>query len=209
MISRLTGKIIDREPPTLVLDVNGVGYEVDVPMTTLFELPEHANKPVTLYTHFIVREDAQQLYGFIDQNNRDIFRQLLKVNGVGARTALGILSTFNVNDLVSCILNGEADQLVKVPGIGKKSAERIVLDLRDRLKDWDVKLNISASSLDGAAGVKISSRHVGVSSHQDAVSALIALGYKAADAEKAVKKVAVVELSSEEVIRLALKSIAA
>lgn len=207
MIAVLTGKIIHKSPPTLVIDVRGVGYEVDVPMTTLFDLPEGKEQPVTLHTHFVVREDAQQLYGFITPHDRNLFRQLLKVNGVGARTALAILSTLTSDALISCILHDDVNQLVKVPGIGKKSAERIVLDLKDRLKNWDTHaVGLSGSHSTASSGLSSKS---GNQHHQDAIAALMALGYKAQDAEKAVKKVAQPDLPSETVIRLALQSIAA
>ena len=194
MIARLTGTIISKEPPTIVLEVNGVAYELDIPMPTLFALPE-GDQQVSLHTHLLVREDAQQLYGFIDRQNRDIFRQLLKVNGVGARTALAILSTLAANELLSCVMQNNLDQLVKVPGIGKKTAERIMLDLKDRLKAWQGNLNITATN----------SAHT---AHNDAVSALMALGYKSADAEKAVKQIAKPDTSNQELIRLALQSMA-
>lgn len=204
MIGRLVGKVVDRRATTIVLDVNGVGYEVDVPTGTLFGLPE-SNQTVTLFTHLAVREDAQQLFGFIDQANRDLFRQLIKVNGIGAKTALAMLSTLEADVLVACILHADADTLSKVPGIGKKTAERVILDMRDKLKTWGMASSGESDITIAAVGSSASDYTM----ETDAIAALVSLGYKAADASKAVKKVADPDHSSEVLIRLALKSMVA
>jgi Holliday junction DNA helicase RuvA len=133
VIGLLRGKILAKQPPSLLLDVHGVGYEVDAPMTTFYDLPE-VGAEVTLFTHLAVREDAHTLYGFIALSDRTLFRSLLKVNGVGARLALTILSGMNAQTFIACVQAGDADALVKLPGIGKKTAERLIIELRDRLR---------------------------------------------------------------------------
>ena len=133
MIGLLRGRILDKQPPRLLLDVQGVGYEIDAPMTTFYDLPD-VGAEVTLFTHLAVREDAHTLYGFILLSDRDLFRSLLKVNGVGARLALTILSGMESQTFVACVQGGDAAALVKLPGIGKKTAERLIIELRDRLE---------------------------------------------------------------------------
>lgn len=203
MIARLIGKLADKHAAGIVLDVNGVGYEVDVPMTTLFALPEQG-QTVTLFTHLAVREDAQQLFGFLRQQDRDLFRNLIKVNGIGARTALAMLSTMEADALVQCIIHGDSAMLAKVPGIGKKTAERVILDMRDRLKHW------GSPAADGQV-VALDQITVNAANQteQDAISALIALGYKPADASKAIKQIAKPDMSSETLIRLSLQAMVA
>jgi holliday junction DNA helicase RuvA len=130
MIGRIKGKLLDKSPPIILVDCQGVGYELEVPMTTFYELPEIGND-VTLLTHFIVREDAQLLFGFGSEQERKIFKQLIKVNGIGAKVALSILSGISLNELMKAINHSESDLLVKIPGIGKKTADRLVLELKD------------------------------------------------------------------------------
>lgn len=198
MISRLQGILHAKTPPTILIDVSGVGYEVDVPMTTLYDLPE-IGAVVTLYTHFAIREDAQQLFGFLHLQDRRLFRELIKVNGIGGRTALAILSSVNSNDLVACIQREDLNLLVKIPGIGKKTAERLIIEMRDRLKAWQYA--------DTAQPI-VSAQHSIKPSHtrDEAISALVALGYRLHDAEKAINKLQTEDLSAEDLIRQALKN---
>jgi len=195
MIGRLNGVLLEKQPPHLLLDVNGVAYEVQASMHTFYRLPEVGSNTV-LHTHFIVREDAQQLYGFADKHERALFRALLKVNGIGAKSALTVLSSIEPDAFVRCVAEQDTATLQKLPGIGKKTAERLVIEMRDRLADWEGGSH-KISAVTTASALK--------NTEQDAVSALIALGYKPQEASRAVLKVAAEELSSEEMIRLALK----
>ena len=197
MIGLLRGRILHKQPPQLLLDVQGVGYEIDAPMTTFYNLP-NVGEDVTLYTHLAVREDAHTLYGFLKTTDRDLFRHLLKVNGVGARLALTILSGMEPGQFVQCVQHGDTDALVRLPGIGKKTAERLVIELRDRLaKDATLP---GAPSVDAAVSVP-------VTSVEDAVSALVGLGYKPQEASRMVRSINATDLSSEEIIRQALQSV--
>ncbi len=199
MIGQLCGRILEKQPPQLVLDVNGVGYEIDAPMSTFYHLPD-IGESVLLFTHFIVREDAHHLYGFFTRDERSLFRTLLKVNGVGPRLGLTILSSIEPNEFMHCIVNQDTGRLTRLPGIGKKTADRLIIEMRDKL---EVK---PSSALTDVGIASISSerqtRHHFV---QDAVSALIALGYKPQEASRAVAKVDDGNLSSEEMIRSALR----
>lgn len=136
MIGQLRGTLLEKRPPVLLLDVNGVGYEVEAPMTVFYDLPD-TGESLTLHTHFVVREDAQLLYGFADRYERELFRALIKVNGVGPKMALAILSGIEADRLAQCIHDQDTTSLVKVPGIGKKTAERLVIEMRDRLDKID------------------------------------------------------------------------
>lgn len=198
MIGQLRGKILEKQPPQLLLEVHGIGYEIDAPMSTFYRLPDIGHE-VVLYTHFVVREDAQLLYGFYTKDDRALFRTLLKVNGVGPRLGLTILSGIEPADFVRCIVNQDAASLVRLPGVGKKTAERLIVEMRDKLADWQT--NTMETKLTQALNVK-SDRHQTV---QDAVSALIALGYKPQDASRAIAKVDDGTLSSEDIIRNALR----
>jgi len=169
MIGRIAGKLLEKRPPQIVVDVRGVGYEIDVPMSTFYNLPA-TGEDVNLYTHLVVREDAHQLYGFATEPERNAFRQLLKISGVGARTALSVLSGLSVSDLREAVSTQDAGRLTKVPGIGKKTAERLLLELRDKL---DAALPATAKG-DGQAG--------------DVTNALIALGYNEKEAAWAMKQ---------------------
>lgn len=197
MISRLQGILISKIPPTILLDVNGVGYEVDIPMTTLYDLPE-LGMAVTLHTHLAIREDGHQLFGFLTESDRRLFRELIKVNGIGGRTALGILSSMNSHDFVECIAQEKLGLLVKIPGIGKKTAERLIIEMRDRLKPWQ----------NGAVAAIATARTETSMPHpkDEAIAALIALGYRPQDANKSIEKYYNESLSSEDLIRLALKN---
>ena len=202
MIGRIAGVLIEKQPPEMMIDVKGVGYEITAPMTTFYRLPM-LNEPVSVYTHLIVRDDAHLLYGFYDKQERALFRALIKVNGVGPKMALAILSGIEAEEFVRCVENDDAASLVRVPGVGKKTAERLIIEMRDKLKQLAIQPSIVGSdgNVDSASGELFSSR----SAINDAESALIALGYKPAEASKAVSKLDAKGLASEEVIRLALK----
>lgn len=196
MIGRLQGELIYKQPPGLMIDVNGVGYELEAPMSTFYQLPE-CGQQVTLHIHMIVREDAQTLYGFHDLADRSLFRTLLKVNGVGAKMALTILSGMDSNGFKNCIQFGDTDALVRLPGVGKKTAERLIVELRDRLGDEAVPTIVN-----GAGGRTDSVRNY----VEEAISALTALGYKGPEAMRMVKNVKDETSSCEDLIRLALKT---
>lgn len=195
MIGRLRGVIVEKQPPHLLLEVGGIGYELEAPMTTFYDLPE-TGATVTLFTHLVVREDAQLLFAFGNERERLLFRTLLKVNGVGARLALAILSGMDAEDFARMVHEGNANALTRLPGVGKKTAERLIMEMRDRLKDWQ------------PAGVPGDARPDNKTSDtsNDAISALIALGYKPQEASKFVHAAFEDGLSSEELIRAALKA---
>jgi Holliday junction DNA helicase RuvA len=196
MIGRLQGKVIEKQAPDLLIDVQGVGYEVLVSLNTFFGVPA-AGEVVTLHTHFVVREDVQQLYGFGTQSERQLFRHLLKVNGVGPKMALAILSGMSANDFAICVHNNDIATLVKLPGVGKKTAERLLIEMRDKIGDVD------ATAAGAAAGTRNGTPDIS----QEAESALIALGYKPTDAAKIISRVANESVSDAgQLIRLALKS---
>ncbi len=197
MIGRLRGTLAEKRPPNVLIDVNGVGYEVEAPMGTIFQLPE-AGAEVTLFTHLVVREDAQLLYGFHSEAERSLFRSLLKVNGVGAKLALAILSGISADEFARSVQENDTAALVRLPGIGKKTAERLIIEMRDRLDDWQ-----PAPLLPGAAPAP---QAVVRDEQKDAVSALIALGYKPPDASREVSAVAEEGMESEALIRAALKA---
>ncbi len=197
MIGLLRGIILEKLPPQLVLDVNGVGYEIDAPMSTFYHLPD-IGQEVTLHTHFIVREDAHHLYGFYAREDRALFRTLLKVNGVGPRLALTILSSIDPSEFIRCIIHNDTDSLVRLPGVGKKTAERLIIEMRDKVS------NLHPGALPDVAMTPKNGRKQSQAT-QDAVSALIALGYKPQEASRAVAKVDDGNMTSEEVIRGALQ----
>lgn len=195
MIGRLRGIILEKQAPDLVLDVQGVGYEVAAPMSTFFSLPA-IDEEVTLFTHLIVREDAQLLYGFATVRERLLFRSLLKVNGVGAKLALTILSGSDVDDFARSVQEGDTASLTRLPGVGKKTAERLIVEMRDRLKE-----------VSGAMGLKpVESKAAKLAGAKDeAAEALVSLGYKLTEAEKMIRSLDSDGLSTEELIKLALK----
>jgi len=190
MIGRLTGILLEKNPPQILLDVNGVGYDVEVPMSTFYNLPGNGEK-VSLHTHLQVREDAHVLFGFGTLDERMAFRQLLKISGIGARTALAILSGLSVTELAQAVALQEAGRLTKIPGIGKKTAERLLLELRDKL----------AKALPGVAG---SVAAAAANPQSDIVHALLALGYNEKEAALALKSLPA-DISVSEGIRAALK----
>jgi Holliday junction DNA helicase RuvA len=199
MIGRLRGKVIEKSPPLVILDVQGVGYEVHAPMSTFYKLPLDKNEEVILHTHLVVREDAQLLFGFASFAERTMFRTLIKINGVGAKMALAILSGMEANEFAQCILAEDAAGLTRLPGVGKKTAERLIVELRDKLpKEENSADDLFAGSGPGAIG--------SASASSQAAAALESLGYKPAEAAKMVAAVKEKDLTTEEVIRLALKS---
>lgn len=201
MIGYLKGLIITKHPPVLLIDVAGVGYEVYASMNTFYKLPE-IGKEVTLYTHLIVREDVHDLYAFFDLRERSLFRTLIRVNGVGPRMAMAILSSIDPDEFVFCVESDDAARLTHIPGVGKKTAERLIVEMRDRLKDWRVA---SDNGKVAAQGITLSLDINNAT--RDAISALVALGYKPQEASRAVSKIDAVDLASEEIIRQALKQI--
>jgi len=199
MIGRLHGLLLEKKPPHLLLDVAGLGYELDVPMSTFYRLPE-VGETITLHTHHLVREDAQLLYGFFEQAERDCFRELIRLSGVGPKLALALLSTLEMDELIHAVQNQDSNALLRVPGVGKRTAERLLLELKDRVKHWTDKPALSAKTPLTHSPNK--------SAEGDAVSALIALGFKPPEASRAVSSIAEPELTSEELIRRALKALA-
>lgn len=173
MIARLTGRLAEKHPPTIVVDVNGVGYELDVPMSTFYQLPA-TGQEVKLYTHLLVREDAHLLYGFATDPERQMFRQLLKITGIGARIALAVLSGMSVDEIHSAVAQQDGARLTRIPGIGKKTAERLLLELKDRLA-------VLPATTDAGPGV--------APAGTDALHALLALGYADREARAALAKV--------------------
>lgn len=203
MIGRLQGILLEKQAPDILLDVAGVGYEIQLPLTSFYQLPDSGSQ-ATIYTHFVVREDAQLLYGFITRTERSLFRQLIKANGVGPKLALTILSGMTAQQFVHCVLHDEISTLVKLPGVGKKTAERLVIEMRDRLKDWGVSATPVTDKLSLTGDEAIFAPLA--SAEQDAQGALLTLGYTLAQASKAVKLVKRADMSSEQLIMAALKS---
>jgi holliday junction DNA helicase RuvA len=200
MIGRIRGNLVHKQPPDILVEVAGVGYELQVPMTTLYQLPELGSE-VTLVTHFVVREDAQLLYGFIDERDRALFRQLIKVSGVGPKLGLTILSGMDATSFARCVQRDDVGALVALPGVGKKTAERLLVEMRDKLKDWLQQLDVELPTTGGVAIEPVTDMVA------DAEGALIALGYKPAEAVKMVAAVNDDSIGdSEELIRRALKS---
>ena len=193
MIGRIAGVLLDKAPPQIIVDVQGVGYEIEVPMSTFYVLPASGER-VSLFTHLVVREDAQLLYGFASETERRVFRQLIRISGIGARTALALLSGMSVTELVGAVSRQEAARLIKVPGIGRKTAERLLLELKD-------KLAADAAIAQGAAAG--TPRSVS----DDVVHALIALGYSEKEASQAVKQLPE-GLTLSDGIRQALRMLA-
>jgi len=197
MIGRLQGVMLEKQAPELLLDVNGVAYEVQAPLTT-FAVLGAVGSPATLFTHLAVREDAHVLYGFSDKSQRTLFRTLIKVSGVGPKLALAILSGMDVNAFASCVQNNDIVSLTKLPGVGKKTAERLMMEMRDRLKEWQISAPLWQAA---EAAEKASASH----NLQEAETALVSLGYKPAEAARMLNRVADQADSSEELLRLALK----
>ncbi|MBS7689905.1 Holliday junction branch migration protein RuvA [Pseudomonas lalucatii] len=198
MIGRVRGTLAEKQPPHVIVDVNGLGYELEVPMTTLYRLPS-VGEPLTLHSHLVVREDAHLLYGFFEKRERELFRELIRLSGVGPKLALALMSALEVDELVRCVQAQDTSALVRVPGVGKKTAERLLLELKGRFKAWE--------AVPGMATLVVEPQGIGAvsSAEHDAVSALISLGYKPQEASRAVSAVKEEGLSSEDMIRRALK----
>jgi Holliday junction DNA helicase RuvA len=191
MIGRISGLLLEKFPPLVLVDVQGVGYEIDVPMSTFYNLPAVGTQ-ITLHTHLVVREDVHLLFGFATEGERQAFRQLVKISGVGARTALALLSGLSVADLHQAVSDQEPARLIRIPGIGKKTAERLLLELRD-------KLDLVVSEISGATGARRSS-----TMGSDVLNALLSLGYNDREASWAISQLSV-DLSVSDGIRQALK----
>jgi Holliday junction DNA helicase RuvA len=198
MIGYLRGTLVSKHPPTLLLDVGGVGYEVDVPMSTFFKLPA-IGENLQILTHMLVREDAHSLVGFLSEGERALFRSLIRVSGVGAKLALAILSGISAEEFARCIHQGDISSLVRLPGIGKKTAERLVVELRDRLPGTDG----AEMALTGGGFAVADASPV-----QEAISALISLGFKPQEAQTMIRALPATGKSSEDLIRLALQGAA-
>ncbi|MEH0873256.1 Holliday junction branch migration protein RuvA [Pectobacterium cacticida] len=203
MIGRLRGIILEKQPPQVLIEANGVGYEIHMPMTCFYELPE-LNQETIIFTHFVVREDAQLLFGFNDKQERALFRELIKVNGVGPKLALAILSGMSATQFVSAVEREEIGALIKLPGVGKKTAERLVVEMKDRFK------GLSGDLFNPVSDVPLSSPTTADSHVSDpeaeAAAALIALGYKPQEASRMISKVARPETDCETLIRDALRA---
>lgn len=198
MIGQIRGIILEKQPPQLLIDVQGVGYEIDAPMSTFYQLPD-GGQEIVLFTHFVVREDAHHLYGFYTKEERSLFRTLLKVNGVGPRLGLTILSSISPDEFVECVLNNDAATLVRLPGVGKKTAERLIIEMRDKLADWCKNAAYTGEKL---IQKENNQRHQIL---QDAISALISLGYKQQEANRTITRMDDGSSGSEELIRRALR----
>ena len=196
MIGHLKGKIISKSPPEVLLEVQGIGYEVLCPMSTIYEL-DNLSDDVLLFTHLSIKEDAHTLFGFITKDEKNVFRELIRVNGVGPKVALAILSNLSVHSLVECISTEDADLLAKAPGIGKKTALKLIVELQDRLSKLDL-----VGSLANSSEIR---QNTNPNSKQ-AIEALQSLGFKAKEANRMVSKIEDQELSTEQLIRLALQN---
>ena len=204
MIGRIRGTLAEKQPPEILVDVAGVGYEIHMPMTSFYQLPAVGDE-VVVYTHFVVREDAQLLFGFADKLERGLFRELIKANGVGPKLGLAILSGMSAPQCLACVQNEDVSALVSLPGIGRKTAERLVVELKDRLAKFGKMQSVavpapSSDLLSGNTFVAVNS------AREEAQSALIALGYKPAQASKLVDSVYKDGMESESLIREALKA---
>lgn len=204
MIGRIRGTLAEKQPPEILVDVAGVGYEIHMPMTSFYQLPA-VGEEVVVYTHFVVREDAQLLFGFADKMERGLFRELIKANGVGPKLGLAILSGMSASQFLVSVQHEDVSALVSLPGIGKKTAERLVVELKDRLAKFGKTQSItlptpSGDLLSGSTIVTVND------AREEAQSALIALGYKPAQASKLVDSVYTDGIQSEALIREALKA---
>ncbi|MGE3773006.1 MAG: Holliday junction branch migration protein RuvA [Gammaproteobacteria bacterium] len=199
MIGRIRGILVDKHPPRVLVDCHGVGYEIDAPMSTIWALPE-LNHEVVLHTQLVVREDAQNLYGFATLAERALFQSLMKVSGIGARMALAVLSGMQVDEFVGCVQRGDATRLTSLPGIGKKTAERLIVEMRDRVADWGAATGMPVMSTAAAAPAS--------DAVADAVSGLIALGYKPQEASRLVHGLDTDGKASEAIIREVLRGLA-
>ncbi len=197
MIGRLAGRLVEKRAPWIVIDCHGVGYEVEVPMTTIWALPDIDNDVIVL-THLVVREDAQLLFGFATAAERDLFRALIKVSGIGAKVALAILSGIETDEFVRCVHEKNTARLTALPGIGKKTAERLIVEMRDRVGDWAPAVAVPAKPAGSSQADAVS----------DAISGLIALGYKPPEASKLVLEIETSDKTSDVIIREVLQRLA-
>ncbi len=195
MIGFLRGIIANKAAPNVLIDVNGVGYDLLSPMSTFYDLPEIGQK-VQLLTHLSIREDAHVLFGFLSEQERSLFRSLIRINGVGPKLGLAILSGISIQDFQHCVYENNVATLVKLPGIGKKTAERLIIEMRDRLPELSDKADMSTDRTSTPAGAS-----------SEAANALVSLGFSDTDAKRMIAKVANDDLNSEEIIRLALQSV--
>ncbi len=196
MIGHLKGKIISKNPPEVLLEVGGIGYEILCPLSTFYQL-DNASEDTLQFTHLSIKEDAHTLFGFITKDEKSIFRELIRVNGVGPKVALAILSHLSVNSLIECISSEDADLLAKTPGIGKKTALKLIVELQDRL---------SKLELVGSPGINNEFKQSGNPNSMQAIEALQSLGFKTKEANKMVSKISEQNLSTEQLIRLALQN---
>jgi len=205
VIGRLRGNLLEKQPPELLIEVSGIGYEVQMPMSCFYELPEIGTEAI-IYIHYVVREDAQLLYGFNTKKERALFREVIKANGVGPKLGLAILSGMTASQFVQSVEREDISTLVKLPGVGKKTAERLVVEMKDRLKGWGAgdlfTPATDAAPMDDGSDLITSPQ----SAQDEAVSALISLGYKPVQASKIVSQVAKPDMTSEALIRESLKS---
>lgn len=202
MIGRLRGIIIEKQPPQVLIEAGGVGYEIFMPMTCFYQLPEQRQEAI-IFTHFVVREDAQLLFGFNHKQERALFRELIKVNGVGPKLALAILSGMSAQQFVTAIEREEVAALIKLPGVGRKTAERLVVEMKDRFNKMHSDLFASDSDLSLTVSTPVSSIS---DAEAEAVSALVALGYKPQEASRMVSKSALADADCETLIREALRA---
>ena len=200
MIGQIKGTLIHKDPPMMLVDVNGVGYEIEAPVRVFFELPE-LNSDVTIITHMLVREDAQILYGFNNYGQRELFRKLLKVNGIGAKSALAVLSTMSVDEFVAMIQSQDVAAIVKIPGVGKKTAQRLIIEMRDKLGD----VSQDDISLPGNGAQAANLGNMPATAQSEALIALQSLGFRPQEVNLLIKQIAKDGMSAEEIIRLCLQ----
>lgn len=205
MIGRIRGILIEKTPGQALVECAGLGYEIDIPYTTFFHLPDPGQE-VTLHTHFVVREDAQSLYGFASLLDRNLFRLLIRVNGVGPKLAAGILSGLDAQQFIRCVEARDTNALVKLPGVGKKTAERLLIEMADRIKQLEGQFTIAAVGEPVHGDTVVAAMPRAEDPREEAEAALIALGYKPQAAARAISKVAEEGMTSEALIRMALKS---
>jgi len=205
MIGRLNGTLLTKRAPHILIDVNGVGYELEAPMTTFYDLPSEGNN-VTLHTHLVVREDAHLLYGFVKESERALFRALIKINGVGPKLAITILSGISTMDFVHCIAENDVATLVRLPGVGKKTAERLIIEMRDRLSTMNQTVDVQTTLDQAANATQITP--LPKSETRDAIGALVSLGYKQQEADRMIQQVDTAGRLSEDIIRDALRAAA-
>jgi len=205
MIGRIHGILLEKLPPVILVDVAGVGYEINVSMYSFYRLPSVGEK-VTLHTHLVTREDAEILYGFAEKAERALFRSLIKVSGIGPKSALGILSAIEANEFVRCVVEDNVHGLLRLPGVGQKTAQRMIMEMRDKLINWEIE-----GMMPSLPSQNVSAEEAALfskpSAVTDAISALIALGYKQQDARHIILKLRQDDMSSEDLIRLALKEL--